>query len=183
MANLPESCWDGYHRSTFFRGCACNRADGCWWGQRVVEKASSANQSTGLPSSHRFRRSLWGRAWMFRSKRQICASSVPVWLAITLFVASRYPHPRSAGDPGGSSERVGGMWVDTYPYVRLHQPHPMFTAGNIRWTLGKPPAYLASSPSARPLQHCLVEIETTACRRILPAGQWNPTSRGPTGFW
>ena len=36
------------------------------------------------------------------------------------------------------------MWVDTYPYVRLHQPHPMFTAGNIKWTLGKDPSYLAT---------------------------------------
>src|ERR1700710_1382209 len=40
--------------------------------------------------------------------------------------------------------RVGGMWVDTYAYVRLHQPHPMFTAGNIKWTLGKDRSYLAT---------------------------------------
>lgn len=40
--------------------------------------------------------------------------------------------------------RVGGMWVDTYPYVRLHQPHPFFTAGDIRWTLGEDRAYLAT---------------------------------------
>jgi hypothetical protein len=36
------------------------------------------------------------------------------------------------------------MWVDTYPYVRLHQPHPMFTAGNIEWTLGRDRSYLAT---------------------------------------
>jgi len=36
------------------------------------------------------------------------------------------------------------MWVDTYPYVRLHQPHPMFTAGNIKWTLGRDRSYLAT---------------------------------------
>src|SRR6185369_14546884 len=30
------------------------------------------------------------------------------------------------------------------PYVRLHQPYPMFTAGNIKWTLGKDPSYLAT---------------------------------------
>lgn len=40
--------------------------------------------------------------------------------------------------------RVGGMWVDTYPYVRLHQPHPFFTAGDIPWTLGEDRAYLAT---------------------------------------
>lgn len=52
------------------------------------------------------------------------------------------------------------MWVDTYPYVHLHQPHPMFTAGNIKWTLGKPPAYLASkSEVLGHFQHCLDEIE------------------------
>jgi len=30
----------------------------------------------------------------------------------------------------------GGMWNDTYDYVRLHQPHPFFTAGDIRWEQG-----------------------------------------------
>jgi hypothetical protein len=40
--------------------------------------------------------------------------------------------------------RVGGMWVDTYPYVRLHQPHPFFTAADIPWTLGEDRAYLAT---------------------------------------
>src|SRR5258708_34729194 len=37
-------------------------------------------------------------------------------------------------------ERVGGMGADTYPYERLHQPHPMFTAGNIKGTPGITPA-------------------------------------------
>ena len=41
-------------------------------------------------------------------------------------------------------QRVGGMWVDTYPYVRLHQPHPFFTAGDIKWTLGAKPSHLAT---------------------------------------
>lgn len=40
--------------------------------------------------------------------------------------------------------RVGGMWVDTYPYVRLHQPHPFFTAGDIPWALGENRTYLAT---------------------------------------
>jgi thioredoxin reductase len=52
--------------------------------------------------------------------------------------------------------RVGGMWVDVYPYVRLHQPHPMFTAGNIEWTLGKDRAYLATKGEVLDhFQHCV----------------------------
>ncbi|MCB1750018.1 MAG: potassium transporter [Gammaproteobacteria bacterium] len=42
--------------------------------------------------------------------------------------------------------RSGGMWCDTYDYVHLHQPHPMFTAGDVEWTLGAPPQHLASKP-------------------------------------
>ncbi|OKH83170.1 potassium transporter [Mycobacterium sp. ST-F2] len=52
--------------------------------------------------------------------------------------------------------RVGGMWVDTYDYVRLHQPYQLFTAGDIKWTLGKERGYLASKPEILDhLQHCL----------------------------
>ena len=52
--------------------------------------------------------------------------------------------------------RVGGMWVDTYPYVRLHQPHPMFTAGNIEWTLGRDRSYLATQGEVLDhFAHCL----------------------------
>lgn len=40
--------------------------------------------------------------------------------------------------------RVGGMWVDTYDYVRLHQPHGNFTAGNVGWNLDVAPSHLAS---------------------------------------
>ncbi|WAC55496.1 FAD-dependent oxidoreductase [Gordonia sp. SL306] len=40
--------------------------------------------------------------------------------------------------------RPGGMWVDTYPYVRLHQPHGLFTAGNVAWTLDRDRSYLAN---------------------------------------
>ena len=48
------------------------------------------------------------------------------------------------------------MWVDVYSYVRLHQPHPMFTAGNIEWTLGKDRAYLATKGEVLDhFQHCV----------------------------
>lgn len=57
-------------------------------------------------------------------------------------------------------QRVGGMWVDTYQYVRLHQPHPMFTAGNIQWTLGPDRSYLATKAEVLDhFQHCLNVIK------------------------
>jgi hypothetical protein len=52
------------------------------------------------------------------------------------------------------------MWVDTYPYVRLHQPHPMFTAGNIEWTLCRDRSYLATKGEVLDhFQHCLDVIK------------------------
>jgi cation diffusion facilitator CzcD-associated flavoprotein CzcO len=36
-----------------------------------------------------------------------------------------------------------GMWHEVYDYVRLHQPHPMFTAGNIDWQGQSDPHHLA----------------------------------------
>ncbi len=52
--------------------------------------------------------------------------------------------------------RAGGMWVDTYDYVRLHQPHGIFTAGNVKWTLGEPPSHLATKPEVLAhLHHCV----------------------------
>ena len=38
----------------------------------------------------------------------------------------------------------GGMWNTAYDYVRLHQPHPMFTVGNMKWDWRKPRSYLAA---------------------------------------
>ena len=61
-----------------------------------------------------------------------------------LAVASRH---LSAGDRVvlvDSRPRAGGMWVDTYDFVRLHQPYPIFIAGNIAWRLGKPASHLAT---------------------------------------
>ena len=55
-----------------------------------------------------------------------------------------------------SRARVGGMWVDTYDYVRLHQPHPIFTAGNIKWAIDQKPSHLATKPEVLDhLQRCL----------------------------
>jgi Pyridine nucleotide-disulphide oxidoreductase len=77
-----------------------------------------------------------------------------------LFVASRYLSRRQKVVLVDRRERVGGMWVDTYPYVRLHQPHPMFTAGNIKWTLGKDRSYLATKGEVLDhFEHCLNVIK------------------------
>jgi hypothetical protein len=35
------------------------------------------------------------------------------------------------------------MWNTAYDYVRLHQPHTMFTVGDMRWRWDKPSHYLA----------------------------------------
>ena len=39
---------------------------------------------------------------------------------------------------------AGGMWNTAYDYVRLHQPHPMFTVGDLKWDWRKPADYLAA---------------------------------------
>ena len=52
--------------------------------------------------------------------------------------------------------RAGGMWVDTYPYVRLHQPHPFFTAADIKWTLDADRSYLATKDEVLDhFSHCV----------------------------
>jgi Pyridine nucleotide-disulphide oxidoreductase len=77
-----------------------------------------------------------------------------------LFVASRYLSRDQKVILVDRRERVGGMWVDTYPYVRLHQPHGMFTAGNIKWTLGQGRSYLATKGEVLDhFEHCLTVIK------------------------
>ena len=61
-----------------------------------------------------------------------------------LAVASRYLSAHDRVVLVDSRPRAGGMWVDTYDFVRLHQPYPIFTAGDIAWQLGKPATYLAT---------------------------------------
>ncbi|UGT43710.1 FAD-dependent oxidoreductase [Nocardia yamanashiensis] len=61
-----------------------------------------------------------------------------------LFVASRYLRRDQKIILVDRHPRAGGMWVDAYPYVRLHQPHPLFTAGDIKWTIHKERSYLAT---------------------------------------
>ncbi|MFF0817306.1 FAD-dependent oxidoreductase [Rhodococcus sp. NPDC003318] len=73
-----------------------------------------------------------------------------------LFVASRYLSRDQRVVLVDRRDRVGGMWIDTYPYVRLHQPHSLFTAGNIAWTIGREPSYLATKTEVLDhFEHCL----------------------------
>ncbi len=73
-----------------------------------------------------------------------------------LAVASEYLAPGGSVLLVDRRDRAGGMWVDTYDYVRLHQPHPLFTAGNTPWTLGRDRDHLATKHEVLDhLQHCL----------------------------
>ncbi len=48
-----------------------------------------------------------------------------------------------------AKDHAGGMWNIAYDYVRLHQPHPMFTVGAMRWDWDKPRDYLARRDEVR----------------------------------
>jgi hypothetical protein len=86
----------------------------------------------------------------------ICIMGAGIAGLNALFVASRYLSRNQKVILIDRRKRVGGMWVDTYPYVRLHQPHGLFTAGNITWTLGEDRSYLATKGEVLDhLEHCL----------------------------
>lgn len=55
-----------------------------------------------------------------------------------------------------AKDAAGGMWNETYDYVRLHQPHPLFTVAGMRWKWRKPPDYLATRDEVKQhLAQCL----------------------------
>lgn len=73
-----------------------------------------------------------------------------------LFVATKYLSQDDRVVLIDGKPKAGGMWNDTYGYVRLHQPHPMFTAGNLSWDWSKPPDYLATGAEVQAhLERCL----------------------------
>ena len=97
-----------------------------------------------------------------------------------LFVASQYLSRDQKVILVDSRPRVGGMWVDTYPYVRLHQPHGLFTAGNIKWTLGQDRSYLATKHEVLDhFEHCLNEIKRRV--RVDEFFGWTLESHDETG--
>jgi len=46
-------------------------------------------------------------------------------------------------------QAAGGMWNTAYDYVRLHQPHPVFTVGDMKWDWKRPRDYLAERDDVR----------------------------------
>lgn len=91
-------------------------------------------------------------------RADVCIVGAGIAGVNALHVASRYLGPDQHVVLVDRNERVGGMWVDTYDYVRLHQPHPFFTAGDVQWTIGKPPQHLASKTEVLGhLRHCVDE--------------------------
>ncbi|HEY5858579.1 MAG TPA: FAD-dependent oxidoreductase [Aldersonia sp.] len=102
-----------------------------------------------------------------QTRCDVCIVGAGITGMNALFVASRYLDRSHKVVLVDRRPRVGGMWVDTYPYVRLHQPYRLFTAGNIKWTIGREPGYLATKSEVLDhFQHCLevlgerVQVET-----------------------
>lgn len=78
-----------------------------------------------------------------------------------LAVAAEYLSPRDRVVLVDRRRDAGGMWVDTYEFVRLHQPYPIFTTGNVRWQLGKPASHLASRDEVLDHLHYCVDVART----------------------
>lgn len=94
-----------------------------------------------------------------REQAALCIIGAGIAGLNALFAASRYLCPADRVVLIDRKPAAGGMWTETYDYVRLHQPHRMFTAGNIDWQPPRPPAYLATK--AEVLQHfakCLRQL-------------------------
>lgn len=86
---------------------------------------------------------------------EICIVGAGIAGLNALVVASEYLSPDDTAVLVDSRPRVGGMWVDTYDYVRLHQPHRIFTAGSVPWRPRRPAQHLASKPEVLDhLAHC-----------------------------
>lgn len=93
-----------------------------------------------------------------------------------LFVAAQYLHKTARVVMIDRHSRCGGMWTQTYDYVRLHQPHQMFTVGDLPWLWDRPPEYLATGAEVLwHLQSCfdrvrpqidLAEHYNTICHNI-----------------
>lgn len=77
---------------------------------------------------------------------ELCVVGAGIAGMNALVVASGYLPTSARVALVDSHPRVGGMWVDAYDHVRLHQPHGIFTAGNIKWDLDVEPSHLATKP-------------------------------------
>lgn len=95
---------------------------------------------------------------------QVCVVGAGICGLNALAVATEYAGADDRVMVADARPRPGGMWVDTYDYVRLHQPHPLFTAGDVKWDQGYPRHYLATKPEVlRHFDHCL-DVMSRRCR-------------------
>jgi len=98
---------------------------------------------------------------------EVCILGAGVAGLNALFAATRH---LSSDQPIVIVDRTAspaGMWNRTYNYVRLHQPHPTFTAGNISWRSQRDPYYLATRTEV--VEHLNYCFETLSGRsRIDP---------------
>ena len=63
-------------------------------------------------------------------------------------------------DKRDPTKAIGGMWNTAYDFVRLHQPHGLFTVGNKKWGINKPASYLANKEEIiTHFQYCYQEIK------------------------
>ncbi len=86
---------------------------------------------------------------------ELCILGAGVAGLNALFAASRQLHGDQKIVMVDRREAPAGMWREVYSYVRLHQPHPMFTAGNIAWQGQSDRMHLADKREVvGHLQHC-----------------------------
>ncbi|MEM9210900.1 MAG: FAD-dependent oxidoreductase [Pseudomonadota bacterium] len=74
----------------------------------------------------------------------ICVVGAGIGGLNALFAASMHLPAGATAVLIDRQPKLGGMWQTTYEHVRLHQPHQMFTVGDIPWDWDRPPEYLAT---------------------------------------
>ena len=98
-------------------------------------------------------------AWEKAEHCELCIVGAGIGGLNALYAASHYLSRSDRVILVDRRPGAGGMWNDTYDYVRLHQPHPFFTAGDLPWTLGRERQYLARGVEVLAhLRHCADEL-------------------------
>src|SRR5262245_43381522 len=92
---------------------------------------------------------------------EVCVLGAGIAGLNALFAASRHLSAQDKIVLVDRKAAPAGMWNTTYRYVRLHQAHPMFTAGNIRWRGKLDPYHLATREEVVDhLQHCFEQLSS-----------------------
>lgn len=90
---------------------------------------------------------------------EVCVLGAGISGLNALFAAGRHLSARDKLVIVDRRDAPAGMWNSAYGYVRLHQPHPMFTAGNIRWRNQRDPYHLATREEVVDhLRHCFDQL-------------------------